>query len=1141
MEIYFDGTLIDSDNYISFTNEFKQFDESFMLGTTASNTITIEVPGNISIPTNVLIKINNSNYSTMIVDSYEYEDNNILKLNLVDKMVLLDFNYNAKSLVPCTVKQILQDICTQAGITLATTTFTNQNLSVDYYDNTITAREYVGMIAELNGGFARINTSGALELVKFTGTPTNIDIDTCEDFRVGEKHKIERVVFDNGLLKFETSSDETKETLYLNSQNVYINDETTFNNIANQILNFEFYCFSTGNCEIKSNVRAGDLLNFTDGTNNYPTIAQYSLNYVGGLNGGYELNINSKKQEETKIVGVGEQYKRLSVKIDRDKNEILETVESQISGVEKEINPTSTSSCSSIYLEDSAETELIDFEVEGKTEQETRSGKNKYNINNNVKNNTSVEMSINDNTLTLTATGTTGAQYARCDISNLDSSKSYTLSLKGKKIVAGTDGQPYIRLVIQGSSNGSSYTTINGSIKTITNPTVNTEYSLDATVTGYSYYRILIYNNCNSPVTVGEKTQYYNIQFEEGTTATEYEQYGATPSPDYPSELVSVGYENLLPNNATTETISGITFTKNSDGTIIANGTATALITYNLFENIILDAGTYLFSGCANGGSSSTYDLRLNSEGQVKDYGNGTMFKISSSTTYERGRIVVRNGATLNNVIFKPMVTKGTQAHSYIPYGKYGVEVKTIGKNLFDGEIELGSINPANGELQTNNARTRSKNYIKVKPNTTYSYTRTAGHNRWIVGYTSNKEGITDGRASGQASGVYLAAQSTLKFSFTTTATTEYIKWYDTGSTYLTEEVMIEENTQATEYEPYKSNTYLYTLDNPLRSIDDTKDLLYIKNGMFYVDRKIGSVILDENSNIIDGNVGGSFGNTYRYYVSIDDIKQSTVNHANIISDYFNGDISVFGSNEASEGEMGVYRNTNRLYFTLTQSNVTNTKNWLSTHNTEVQYILAEPYTEELGEVQIPSTYKGITHIDTTDELEPNMNITYVRDTLIANYVESHVSELKINEQGIEARVETIEESDYGGKINRLESSITSQEARLDVISTNIDTTTGEVREVTTSNGLKFNSDGLNLYTGQDSYNTLINNVGTYYKDGDNVISETTKDGFMATNSKNKGQHSYSYDETNDLYEFIDERVEADGEYCYATFYNGEE
>ena len=332
MKIYFDGTLIDSDNYISFTNEFKQFDESFMLGTTASNTITIEVPGNIAIPTNVLIKINNINYATMVVDSYEYEDNNILKLNLVDKMVLLDFNYNAEPIVPCTVKQILQNICTQAGITLATNSFTNDSLSVDYYDNTITARTYVSMIAELNGGFARINTNGELELVKFSDTPTNVDIDTCEDFRIGEKHKIERVVFDNGLLKYETSNDETLETLYLNEQNVYIDDETTFDNIADEILDFEFYCFTTGNCEINPNVRAGDVINFTDGTNDYPTIAQYSVSYMGGLNGGYELNINSKKQEETKVIGVSEQYKRLKIEVDRNLNEIRQTVSETIYG-----------------------------------------------------------------------------------------------------------------------------------------------------------------------------------------------------------------------------------------------------------------------------------------------------------------------------------------------------------------------------------------------------------------------------------------------------------------------------------------------------------------------------------------------------------------------------------------------------------------------------------------------------------------------------------------------------------------------------------------------------------------------------------------------------------------------------------------
>ena len=328
MKIYFDGTLIDSDNYISFSNEFKQFDETFLLGTTASNMITIEVPSTIAIPTNVLIKINETNYASLIVDSYEYEDNNILKLNLVDKMVLLDFNYNAQSIVPCTVKQILQNICLQAGITLATNSFTNDSLVVDYYDNTLTAREYVSMIAELNGGFARINTSGELELVKFSGTPTDIDIETCEDFRIGEKHKIERVVFDSGILKFESSTDESLETLYLNNQNVYITNETVFNNIANEILNFEFYCFSTGNCEIKPTVKAGDLINFTDGENNYPTIAQYDVSFMGGLSGGYELNINSKKQEETKVIGVSESFKRLRIEVNRDLNQISQTVES---------------------------------------------------------------------------------------------------------------------------------------------------------------------------------------------------------------------------------------------------------------------------------------------------------------------------------------------------------------------------------------------------------------------------------------------------------------------------------------------------------------------------------------------------------------------------------------------------------------------------------------------------------------------------------------------------------------------------------------------------------------------------------------------------------------------------------------------
>lgn len=329
IEIYFDDVLIDSDYYAGITNSFKLFDEEFMLGTTASNTFNIEVPyGAVSsIPTNVKIKCNNKDYANLIVDNYELKDNNILQLKLTDKMTLLNVSYDASSIVPCTIKEILQDICSKVGVDLGTKTMINGNVVVDYYDNTLSARDYISYIAELNGGYAVIGQDGKLYLKRFNTTPVNIDMDECEDFKVGQHHVIERVVFDNGLLKYETSNDETLETLYLNSDNVYITSKEIFNNIASKILDFEFYCFETGNCKINSNVLAGDLIKFTDGVNNYQTIAQYSLDYNGDWIGGYSLQTNSKHQEETKQTGLEKKIKKLSVELDRNTAELKITAE----------------------------------------------------------------------------------------------------------------------------------------------------------------------------------------------------------------------------------------------------------------------------------------------------------------------------------------------------------------------------------------------------------------------------------------------------------------------------------------------------------------------------------------------------------------------------------------------------------------------------------------------------------------------------------------------------------------------------------------------------------------------------------------------------------------------------------------------
>ena len=147
-------------------------------------------------------------------------------------------------------------------------------------------------------------------------------------------------------------------------------------------------------------------------------------------------------------------------------------------------------------------------------------------------------------------------------------------------------------------------------------------------------------------------------------------------------------------------------------------------------------------------------------------------------------------------------------------------EVDVVGKNLFDGEIELGTISPSDGTLSNNNSRTRSKNFIKVQPNTTYTMKRAVGGSRWIVGYTKDKVGITDGNYNNYASALMSFGSIIYPQTFTTSATTEYIKWYDTNSTDLQEDVMLVKGSYTSStippYEPYKGKSYEINLGKNL-------------------------------------------------------------------------------------------------------------------------------------------------------------------------------------------------------------------------------------------------------------------------------------------------------------------------------------
>lgn len=348
MKIYFDNVLINEDAYAGLENTHKLFTDNFYLGSTASNTfkITVAKTSVSSHPSEVKITDDTNTYY-LIVDKVT-EEKNFYVYDLVDKLVLFNFNYDASVLIDAraaeeqttTLTDILTDMCSKAGIEIDENLTLINDIEVTWYDNTLLARGYLSYIAELQGGYARILDDGKLTIVKHKMTSqATLQIDNCEDFILGEKKTISRVVYDNGIVKYEYG-DETANTLYINPNNVYITNTTVVSNIYDEVVGLEFYLIETGKCRLDPSVRAGDIITFTDGTNSYLTIAQYSGSYGGGhWLGNYSLNVASKQQEETQVVGIDTQIKSIKTIVDRT-NASLSIVAAETNTISTELAET---------------------------------------------------------------------------------------------------------------------------------------------------------------------------------------------------------------------------------------------------------------------------------------------------------------------------------------------------------------------------------------------------------------------------------------------------------------------------------------------------------------------------------------------------------------------------------------------------------------------------------------------------------------------------------------------------------------------------------------------------------------------------------------------------------------------------------
>lgn len=130
---------------------------------------------------------------------------------------------------------------------------------------------------------------------------------------------------------------------------------------------------------------------------------------------------------------------------------------------------------------------------------------------------------------------------------------------------------------------------------------------------------------------------------------------------------------NLIPpSTRTSYTNNGITYTVNKDGSIVANGTATAesnfeiQLTWNGEKISLVKGKTYTLSAGVSGPSNTTYRLIVQNTGYNQGADIGSSFVAKYTDYYAFIRIY--SGYTANNLIFYPMLNEGTTALPFEPY-----------------------------------------------------------------------------------------------------------------------------------------------------------------------------------------------------------------------------------------------------------------------------------------------------------------------------------------------------------------------------------------------------------------------------------------------------------------------------------------
>ena len=335
------------------------------------------------------------------------------------------------------------------------------------------------------------------------------------------------------------------------------------------------------------------------------------------------------------------------------------------------------------------------------------------------------------------------------------------------------------------------------------------------------------------------------------------------------------------------------------------------------------------------------------------------------------------------------------------------ISTTVTGKNLFDGtgwrlvQSGDGFPTPSTGATiissDKNNISFTStqwtyagveSGFIKVKANETYTFSAsfTTPTNRFfITQYNESKVRLST------LNSIVNPLQNT---TFTTTndgyITIAFTNTTTAQTTYKIENIQLEKGTQATPYEEYKSNSLTIDLQgNELCSLPNgTKDELVVENGIAKIIKRIGKVVLDGSET--GWYLDGSLTNVSRFGIGAVLTNFDRTNGA--LSNYF-----TYSAGYSVDEEHFYITSGGGIYVFIDNTNITSLqdfKTWLSTHNTEVYYVLETPIDIEITDPTLLAQLNALEQITqykhtyitiTGDNLSPEADFTYINNVVINN------------------------------------------------------------------------------------------------------------------------------------------------------------